>query len=355
MVFRILLCTAALAAAVPLPADAGTPANPQTAGLQVALRAKHLYAGPVDAIRGPATAQAVNAFQRRAGLTLDGVAGAQTRAALGALGRPLFGNRTIVRGAVGWDVSVLQFLLRRAGYASGSIDGAFGARTEAAVRRYQGVLGLHADGIVGRRTIAALSLRYRVPVASRPVRVVLHLVRVGDTLTAIAQRYRTSVPLLARANGLDPNRYLLAGARLRIPTVARTPVLADPFDVRLSLSRWSSHYGVDERLARALAWMESGFNNGLVSSAGATGVMQLLPQTWDYVETVLVGRQIPHTVDGNVHAGLAYLHQLLGEFSGDKQLALGAWYQGAAAVRKHGLYAETKTFVANVLALELRM
>ena len=108
-------------------------------------------------------------------------------------------------------------------------------------------------------------------------------------------------------------------------------------------------------LARALAWMESGFNNDLVSSAGATGVMQLLPQTWDYVETVLVGRQIPHTVDGNVHAGVAYLHQLLVEFHGDKQLALGAWYQGAAAVRKHGLYAETKTFVANVLALELRM
>jgi soluble lytic murein transglycosylase-like protein len=101
--------------------------------------------------------------------------------------------------------------------------------------------------------------------------------------------------------------------------------------------------------------MESGFNNGLVSSAGATGVMQLLPQTWDYVETVLVGAQIPHSVDGNVHAGIAYLHELLTEFNGDQRLALGAWYQGADAVRKHGLYAETKTFVANVLALQSRM
>jgi Putative peptidoglycan-binding domain-containing protein len=355
MVFRTILCAAALAAVVPLPADAGIPANAQTAGLQAALRARHLYAGPIDAIRGPATVQAVHDFQRRAGLATDGVAGAQTRAALGLLGRPLFGNRMIVRGEVGWDVSVLQFLLRRAGYASGSIDGSFGARTEAAVRRYQRVLGLHADGIVGRRTIAALSLRYRVPVASRPVRVVHHLVRVGDTLTAIAQRYRTTVSLLARANGLDPNRYLFAGARLRIPTSDSTPVIADPFDVRLSLSRWSSHYGVDARLTRALAWQESGFNNSVVSSAGAMGVMQLLPQTWDYVETVLVGTQIPHSVDGNVHAGIAYLHQLLVEFHGDKRLALGAWYQGADAVRKHGFYEETKTFVANVLALELRM
>jgi LysM repeat protein len=356
MVFRTSLCAAALAATLSFPVGAGAAANPQTAGLQVALRAKHLYSGPIDAIRGPVTAQAVHAFQLRAGLAADGVAGARTRAALGALGRPLFGDRTIVRGQVGWDVAVLQFLLRRAGYASGGIDGTFGARTGTAVRRYQRALGLHADGVVGRRTIAALSLRYRVPVASRPVVSAHHLVRVGDTLTGIAQRYRTTVSLLARANGLDPTRYLLAGARLRIPTASvRTPVIADPFDVRLSLSRWSSHYGVDASLTRALAWQESGFNNNLVSSAGAMGVMQLLPQTWDYVETVLVGRQIPHTVDGNVRAGVAYLDQLLTEFGGDKRLALGAWYQGAAAVRKHGLYAETKTFVANVLALESRM
>ncbi|MDX6410959.1 MAG: hypothetical protein QOE91_475, partial [Gaiellaceae bacterium] len=163
MVLRTLLCATALAVVLPAAADAGLPANAQTAGLQVALRAKHVYTGSVDAIRGPATAKAVRVFQVRAGLTADGVAGRQTRAALGPLGRPLFGNRTIVRGDVGWDVSVLQFLLRRAGYKSGAVDGTFGARTEAAVRSYQRSLGLHVDGIVGRGTIAAFSLRYRVP------------------------------------------------------------------------------------------------------------------------------------------------------------------------------------------------
>ena len=101
--------------------------------------------------------------------------------------------------------------------------------------------------------------------------------------------------------------------------------------------------------------MESGYNNNLVSSAGATGVMQLLPQTWDYVETSLVGRPVPHTVDGNVRVGVAYLRQLLSEFQGDKRLALGAWYQGPAAVRTRGLYAETRWFVAAVFALEQRM
>src|SRR6266404_4508368 len=98
MLFRTFLCAAALAAAAAPAADAGLPANAQTAGLQVALRAKHVYAGPVDAVRGPATAKAVHTFQLRAGLAADGVAGPQTRKALGPLGRPLFGNRTIVRG-----------------------------------------------------------------------------------------------------------------------------------------------------------------------------------------------------------------------------------------------------------------
>jgi len=355
MPLRTLLCAAMLAAAVPTAAAARMSSNPQTVGLQVALRAAHLYAGPIDAIRGPATVRATRAFQRRAGLVPDGLAGRRTRAALGPLGRPLFGARTIVRGCIGWDVSVLQFLLRQDGHAVGAIDGRFGARTEAALRGYQRGLGLHADGIAGPRTIAALSLQGRVPVAARRAPQVHYVVRVGDTLTEIATRYHTTTSLLARANALDPSKILFAGARLRIPTGSHAPIIVDPFDVRLSLSRWSSHYGVDASLVRALAWMESGFNNNLVSSAGATGVMQLLPQTWDYVETSLVGGRVPHTVDGNVRVGVAYLRRLLSEFQGDKRLALAAWYQGPAAVRRRGLYAETRSFVAAVLALEQRM
>jgi len=354
MPLRTVLCVAVLAAAAPPAAAARTSANAQTVGLQVALRAAHLYSGPIDAIRGPATVRATRAFQRRAGLVPDGLAGRRTRAALGRLGRPLFGARTIVLGCVGWDVSVLQFLLRQDGHPVGSIDGRFGARTEAALQLYQRALGLHADGIAGPRTIAVLSLQGRVPVAARHIPQVRYVVRAGDTLTAIATRYHTTVSLLARANSLDMSKILFAGARLRIPTASQAAIIVDPFDVRLSLSRWSNHYGVDARLVRALAWMESGYNNNLVSSAGATGVMQLLPQTWDYVETV-VGRRVPHTVDGNVRVGVAYLHHLLSEFQGDKRLALGAWYQGPAAVRKRGLYAETRSFVAAVLALEQRM
>src|SRR5262245_10448846 len=90
--------------------------NTQIPGLQVALHAHGFYEGPVEGSAGAATADAIRAFQRKAGLPVDGIAGLRTRRALGQLGRPLFGTRTMSRGKVGWDVTVLQFLLMKRGY-----------------------------------------------------------------------------------------------------------------------------------------------------------------------------------------------------------------------------------------------
>jgi soluble lytic murein transglycosylase-like protein len=101
--------------------------------------------------------------------------------------------------------------------------------------------------------------------------------------------------------------------------------------------------------------MESGYNNDVVSPVGAQGVMQLLPSTWDYVETVLIKSKVSHDADGNVHVGLAYLNHLLNAFNGDEQLALAGWYQGERAVKAHGPYKVSKAFVADVLALKQRM
>ena len=108
-------------------------------------------------------------------------------------------------------------------------------------------------------------------------------------------------------------------------------------------------------LVRALAWMESGYQPGVVSLVGARGVMQVMPETGDFVERVLLRRPVPNTVDGDIEVGVLYLRHLLGRFEGDTRLALAAWYQGEAAVREFGLYAMTKPFVADVLALQSRM
>jgi peptidoglycan hydrolase-like protein with peptidoglycan-binding domain len=362
-----LLATALAALALAAPAAAAS--NPQLAGLQVALRAYGLYLGPIDAESGPLTAQAIRTFQQRKHLHADGVPGKRTRIALGPLGRPLFGKRTIARGAFGWDVSVLQFLLHRRGLYSGAYDGYYGPATVAAVRRYQRQMRLTADGVAGKATTAALVLQHRVPVAA-PARVEqvalrTYVVRAGDNLTHLAQRFGLSLGGLAHANGLDPAKPLLIGTKLRVtgagaaaaaaPTRTVAAVATSASEIREALGYWAGQYGVDPRLARALSWMESGFQEDVVSSVGAWGPMQLLPTTFDYVQQSIVGRPIPRTALGNVQAGVALIDHLLDVFGGDERLALAAWYQGERAVRDRGLFDETKPFVANVLALRQRM
>jgi soluble lytic murein transglycosylase-like protein len=124
--------------------------------------------------------------------------------------------------------------------------------------------------------------------------------------------------------------------------------------VHAAIDYWSRAYGVDPGLVRGLAYWESGLNNSLVSATGASGVMQVTPATWDYVETVLVGRPIPHTMSGNVRAGVAFLRQLLREFRGNVRLALAAYVQGPRSVRRDGMFPQTQNYVAGVLALSRR-
>jgi LysM repeat protein len=332
--------------------------NPQIAGLQVALRAWGLYSGPIDGIAGPQTAAGLHAFQRRKGIT-SGVGDVRTRVALGPLGRPLFGARVLRLRDFGWDVSVLQFVLARSGFYRGALTGYFDRTTAVALRHFQRTERLPADAVVGPRTLSAIVRTSSVPVRPRPATKrssVVYLVRPGDSLTAIAARFGTSVAKLAAANRLDPARPLLIGKRLRVPrAVAPAALAASSLQVRALLDTWSSRVGVDHHLVRALAWMESGYRTRLVSSAGARGVLQTLPSTRAYVETVLLGRKAPRTVSGDVEIGVVLLHHLLSVFGGDQRLALAAWYQGERAVRKHGMYRITRPFVADVLALRSRM
>ena len=126
------------------------------AALQVALRAHGLYGDTIDGVRGPLTSAGVRRFQARRGLVVDGIAGPVTRRALGRRGRPRLGRRVLSAGARGWDVAGLQFLLGRHGFPVGSVDGGFGARTDAALRRFQSWSGLAADGLAGPATLGRL-------------------------------------------------------------------------------------------------------------------------------------------------------------------------------------------------------
>ena len=156
MPFRAGIALLALIGLLALVSDANAGRTANVAALQVGLKARGLYAGTIDGIMGPGTRDAVRALQRRAGIVVDGIPGAQTRRALGRYARHRLGDRMLNRGKRGWDVAALQFKLAWHGFPSGTFDGTFGAHTHRAVRRFQRWAHLAADGVAGPATFRAL-------------------------------------------------------------------------------------------------------------------------------------------------------------------------------------------------------
>ena len=140
-------------------AQSAAASSANVAALQVALKALGLYPVAVDGVKGPFTEKAVRSLQQHRRLLVDGVAGPQTRSALGRRGRPALGSRVMHRGQRGWDVAALQFLLQRRGYSPGGVDGGFGGVTHDAVVAFQRAAGLSVDGAVGSATLSALRHR----------------------------------------------------------------------------------------------------------------------------------------------------------------------------------------------------
>jgi soluble lytic murein transglycosylase-like protein len=207
-----------------------------------------------------------------------------------------------------------------------------------------------------------------------------YVVQPGDTLSAIAARAGTSVAQLAAANGLAPGGVLVSGTVLRLAGPATSvssqvaasaqPVGATaegsptappyPTQERLSASaigQIAAAHGVSPSLADAIAWQESGFNNALVSSADARGVMQILPGTWDWIQHSLIGGMPPlqpASAADNVRGGVVMLGSLLRSTGGDPAMAAAGYYQGLPSVQRNGVYPSTQQYVNSVMALRQR-
>ena len=199
-----------------------------------------------------------------------------------------------------------------------------------------------------------------------------YIVRLGDTLSGIAAANGVSVSQLAALNGLRPDGVLVAGTTISLgpgtatatPVATSTPVAvstvsaggAQPTPEMVSPSDVGSIAavnGVSPSLAEAIANQESGFNNNLVSSTGATGVMQIEPGTWSYIGSNLATPPplSPDSAQDNVRGGVLLLRSLLDQTGGDPALAAAGYYQGLASVRAHGMSADTQRYVNNVMAL----
>lgn len=216
----------------------------------------------------------------------------------------------------------------------------------------------------------------------------------GDTLSAIAARLGTTIAALAAVNGIANPNLIYAGSSLKAPapgtTATPAPAAAVPVTVTVSktasttssstgpegsaaysgggagnsservssgqVSSIAAQHGVPGNLAAAIAWQESGNNNALTSSTGARGVMQIMPGTWNWINSQLAGNSLKtHTAADNVKAGSLLLKALLKETGGNEEQAIAGYYQGLNSVRSRGMYDDTKQYVKNVQALRARV
>jgi LysM repeat protein len=220
-----------------------------------------------------------------------------------------------------------------------------------------------------------------------------HTVASGETVSAIAKKYGTTVAAIVSANGLDSRAFIRAGQTLSIPGASATTttstvtttgnlvgntfagrtyapsVVASANQNKASLlamgvpsaaqmqakvADTARAMGVDPSLAQAIAFQESGFNHTAVSPANAIGTMQVIPSSGEWASQ-LVGRQLNLLdPDDNVVAGVAILRSLLKSSGGDLPTAIAGYYQGATSVKKNGMFADTRRYVANVQTLMTR-
>ena len=178
--------------------------------LQENLAALGYYSGSVTGHFGSITKDAVISFQRKNGLSADGIAGSKTLAAISSKmsgssssssgssssggtsysALTLDTTKTLQRYSEGDEVRTLQKMLTDLGYYSGNQTGSFGELTKEAVIAFQKAKGLTADGIAGSRTLAALNAAHSLGSISSSGSTVSLAVRASSVLNTDFYNWR---------------------------------------------------------------------------------------------------------------------------------------------------------------------
>ncbi len=179
------------------------------------------------------------------------------------------------------------------------------------------------------------------------------LVKVMQRITAIEQRFGVSANNYGGyskesfANTLQQAKEAQNHADIRPERVAKVYDASEQEVVKM-LQFSAKQHGVDPKLAIAVAKNESSFSPNALSSAGAIGVMQLMPDT-----ARGLGVKDPYDPRQNIDGGVRYLKQLLESFGGNVEKTVAAYNAGPQAVNSYGgipPYAETQNYVRKVMA-----
>ena len=140
--------------------------------------------------------------------------------------------------------------------------------------------------------------------------------------------------------------------KFKVYRIFGVQVKADRRRINRLVREACSRYKLEEQLVHALIQTESAYDSAAVSSAGARGLMQIMPET---------GRDLglgkPFDPAENIDAGVRYLKGLMDRF-GSLPLALAAYNAGPGAVDKHGgipPFAETRAYVGKVMDLYAKL
>jgi LysM repeat protein len=209
-----------------------------------------------------------------------------------------------------------------------------------------------------------------------------YAVQSGDVLSTIARRFGTTSGELLRLNGLTDANRIRIGQVLQVPGAAgssaatssgapvstssnaaaalrRYPNLpsrlrANPDRLALvpNFERWAAHYGIAPEFLMAVAWLESGWQNTVVSNKAAVGIGQLMPVTsrWLADEIIGIPSLDPTVPDDNIRMSAAFLAWLQ-RTMGSQDMAMAAYYQGPTSVRLLGVFPVTEVYVTAATSL----
>jgi soluble lytic murein transglycosylase-like protein len=219
-----------------------------------------------------------------------------------------------------------------------------------------------------------------------------YVVQPGDSLWAISRANGLTVAQLAAANNMAESDILLIGRHLLIPSNSPAPTQSapsaratsaattenawtfcasftgptGPWGVlpellqqspgRLALQplfiKWANYYNLSLPLLEAIAWQESGWQQGVVSSAGAVGTGQLMPTTARFISGTIIGSRMNiNSVSDNIRMSAAFLAYLADVEGNNRCATIAAYYEGPVNLSQYGVFPETQTYVASVEAL----